>query len=275
MIAMLAMHVGDVGELDNVYHCFSTLRKSRGDKVTRISNAENIRAWESIPAQLIEGFGDEGDFARQHLLTPAILRMLGDVGGKSILDAGCGQGYLCRLLAKQGAHVTGVEPAAAQIEYAIRSERNDRLGITYIQEDLSILRLNDRLFDAVVANMVLIDIPDYHQAMLNCVRYLKAGGSLIFSLIHPCFEGPDSEYSENGFIAVTEYFAENSIEQTYGYRFHRTLSQYLNMVIQCGCRIAEIVEPQLDARFEQQDRIYARNVHVPAFIIVHAVNNEA
>jgi hypothetical protein len=47
------------------------------------------------------------------------------------------------------------------------------------------------------------------------------------------------------------------------------------MVIQCGCRIAEIVEPQLDARFEQQDRLYVRNVHVPAFIIVHAVKNEA
>ncbi len=242
-------------------------------KVTHISNAENIRAWESIPAQLIEGFGDEGDFGRQHLLNPAIFRMLGDVGGKSILDAGCGQGYLCRLLAQQGAHVTGVEPATPQIAYAIRSERSARLGITYIQEDLSLLRLNDRLFDAVVANMVFMDIPDYHQAMLNCVRCLKDGGSLIFSLIHPCFEGSDSEYSENGYIAVTEYFQEHSIEQTYGYRFHRTLSQYLNMVIQSGCRIAEIVEPQLDARFEQHDHRYARNVHVPAFIIVHAVKN--
>ena len=47
------------------------------------------------------------------------------------------------------------------------------------------------------------------------------------------------------------------------------------MVIQSGCRIAEIVEPQLDARFEQHNHIYARNVHVPAFIVVHAVKNEA
>jgi 2-polyprenyl-3-methyl-5-hydroxy-6-metoxy-1,4-benzoquinol methylase len=165
-------------------------------QVTRISNAENIKHWESLPAHQIEGFGDQGDFGRQHLLTPAILRMLGDVGGKSILDAGCGQGYLCRLLAKQGAHVTGVEPAAPQITYAIGRERSDILDIAYVQEDLSKLRLNDRLFDAVVANMVFMDIPDYHQAMLNCVLYLKAGGSLIFSLIHPCFEGSDSEYSE-------------------------------------------------------------------------------
>jgi 2-polyprenyl-3-methyl-5-hydroxy-6-metoxy-1,4-benzoquinol methylase len=245
------------------------------DKMTRISNAENIRHFESLPTHQIEGFGDQGDFARQHLLNPTLFRMLGDVGGKSILDAGCGQGYLCRLLAKQGARVTGVEPTTPQITYAIGRERSDMLGITYIQEDLSILRLNDALFDAAVANMVFMDIPDYHQAILNCVRCLKEGGSLIFSLIHPCFEGSDSEYSENGHVAVTEYFEENSIEQTYGYRFHRPLSQYLNTVIQYRCRIVEIVEPWLDASFEQRDRTYARNVHVPAFIIVHAVKNEA
>jgi 2-polyprenyl-3-methyl-5-hydroxy-6-metoxy-1,4-benzoquinol methylase len=243
--------------------------------VTRISNAENIKHWESIPTHQIEEFGEQGDFGRQHLLNPAIFRMLDDIGGKTILDAGCGQGYLCRLLAKQGAHITGVEPATPQISYAIKRERDDKLGITYVQADLSAWRSVDVLFDAVIANMVFIDIPDYHQAMLNCVQCLKAGGSLIFSLIHPCFEASDSEYSENGYITVTEYFEENSIEQTFGYRFHRTLSQYLNMVIQCGCRIAEIVEPQLDARFEQQDRLYARNVHVPAFILVHAVKNEA
>jgi 2-polyprenyl-3-methyl-5-hydroxy-6-metoxy-1,4-benzoquinol methylase len=66
--------------------------------VTRISNAENIKYWEALPADQIEGFGDQGDFGRQYLLNPVIFRMLGNVGGKSILDAGCGQGYLCRPL---------------------------------------------------------------------------------------------------------------------------------------------------------------------------------
>jgi 2-polyprenyl-3-methyl-5-hydroxy-6-metoxy-1,4-benzoquinol methylase len=243
--------------------------------VDPISNAEALQHWASYPRELIEGFGDEGDFARQYLLNPTILRMAGDVRGKNILDAGCGQGYLCRLLARRGAHLTGIEPTDPLIRYAIERECSEQLDIRYIQADLSSWSAIDDHFDLVIANMVLMDIPDYHQAMLNCVRCLKKGGSLIFSLIHPCFEGSDSEYSENGHVAVTEYFKEDSIEQIYGYRFHRTLSQYLNLVIECSCRIAEIVEPQLDARFEQEDRMYARNVHVPAFIIVHAVKNEA
>ena len=185
---------------------------------------------------------------------------------------GVNYGYtLISVQASPHAPETGI--GLQQIACGSFAERDDKLGIAYVQADLSAWHSVDVLFDAVIANMVFIDIPDYHQAMLNCVQCLKAGGSLIFSLIHPCFEGSDSEYSENGHIAVTEYFEENSIEQTYGYRFHRTLSQYLNLVIQCGCRIAEIVEPQLDARFEHRDRTYARNVHVPAFIIVHVVKH--
>ena len=238
--------------------------------MTRVGNAEIIRDWESLPAWLIEGFGDAGDFARQHLLNPAIFRMLGDVRGKHILDAGCGQGYLCRLLAGKGAHVTGVEPAGPLIGYAIERERADKLGISYVQEDLSRLTSIGGLFDAVVANMVFMDIPDYEQAMRNCVRCLKDYGELIFSLSHPCFEGSDSEYAENGHLKITEYFEEYSIKQTYGQRFHRPLNQYINLVIQLGCCIEEIVEPRLDGALAEQDRKYARNAHIPAFIIIHA-----
>jgi protein-L-isoaspartate O-methyltransferase len=35
--------------------------------------------------------------------------MLGNVRGQRILDAGCGHGYLSRMLAARGAQVTGVE----------------------------------------------------------------------------------------------------------------------------------------------------------------------
>lgn len=76
-----------------------------------ITNNDIIRAWGNAPQDAALQHGDEGDFARQHLLNPALFSLLGDVQGKTILDAGCGQGYLCRMLAKRGAIVTGVEPA--------------------------------------------------------------------------------------------------------------------------------------------------------------------
>jgi hypothetical protein len=105
----------------------------------------------------------------------------------------------------------------------------------------------------------------------NRVRCLIERGALVFSLIHPCFETSDAEYAEHGHVIVRKYFAEHCIKQTYGYRFHRPLSRYLNLLIRAGCRIEEIVEPQLDSSLADQDRKFARNVHVPAFIIIHAI----
>jgi cyclopropane fatty-acyl-phospholipid synthase-like methyltransferase len=55
--------------------------------------------------------------------------MIGDVRGRRILDAGCGHGYLSRMLAARGARVTGVEPAQALYDYAKEKEAAQPLGI--------------------------------------------------------------------------------------------------------------------------------------------------
>ncbi|MBA2394746.1 MAG: methyltransferase domain-containing protein [Ktedonobacteraceae bacterium] len=70
-------------------------------------------------------------------MNPVLFSLLGDVTGKTILDAGCGQGYLCRLLARKGAKVTGIEPAESWFNYALQKEHTEPLGIMYQQEDLS------------------------------------------------------------------------------------------------------------------------------------------
>lgn len=101
-----------------------------------LTNSDAINAWANMPRELVEQFGDEGDATRRYLLNPAIFQLLGDVTGKRILDAGCGQGYLSRKLAQRGAIVTGVEPARPWYACATQREQAEPLGITYLQADL-------------------------------------------------------------------------------------------------------------------------------------------
>lgn len=233
------------------------------------TNAEAIAAWSHYPEHLIEGFGEEGDLVRQYLLNPTIFSLLEDVRSKRILDVGCGQGYLCRLLAKKGARVTGVEPTQAFIRYARHREEGDQLGIEYVQADLSIWTPPPDPFDAVIANMVLMDIPDYEPALKNCVAALAREGKLIVSLLHPCFEETGSAWKDKGYVEIHDYFRERAVKQDFGYYIHRPLSSYLNSIIQAGCLLQKVIEPQLEqsvAHLYQAERYWL----VPGYIVIFA-----
>ena len=122
-------------------------------RVQRLSDADH------------DAVGPEGDFGRRALLNPAIFRLLGDIDGRSILDAGCGHGYLSRLLAERGARVVGLEPAVVPYRYALAAEGTRRHGIRYLQRDLSAPGDLEGPFDAAVANMTRLNVPDWRDAL--------------------------------------------------------------------------------------------------------------
>lgn len=72
-------------------------------------------AWSAMPRAALEALDPEGDFAKRHLLNPTVFRMLGDVRGRRVLDAGAGQGYFSRLLADRGAHVVSLDAAESLV----------------------------------------------------------------------------------------------------------------------------------------------------------------
>ncbi|MGH7354595.1 MAG: class I SAM-dependent methyltransferase, partial [Candidatus Rokuibacteriota bacterium] len=53
--------------------------------------------------------GDDGDSNRRLTSDPVLWTFAGDVRGLTVLDAGCGTGYLSRKLRDQGARVTGID----------------------------------------------------------------------------------------------------------------------------------------------------------------------
>jgi 2-polyprenyl-3-methyl-5-hydroxy-6-metoxy-1,4-benzoquinol methylase len=240
-----------------------------------LKNQDNIQAWSNFSRVMIEAFGDEGDPSRRYVLNPVLFELVGHIAHHTILDAGCGTGYLCRLFAKQGAIMTGIEPANSLFEYAVEREQATPLGICYLQQDLSTYNHFQEVFDIVVANMVFMDIPDFRQAMHNCILALKPGGLFVFSLLHPCFDEmdkPDFEkgYSSNGYIRVDEYLHEFAAQQRFGYYIHRPLSDYINFILDEGCVINKVVEPDLISEGIAVLGENNRNLHVPNFIVIRA-----
>ena len=74
--------------------------------------------WDQMVEWWDAQIGEEGDLWHRALIDPPLLRLVGDVAGQRVLDLACGNGYLSRRFARQGAAVVGVDATAPIIERA-------------------------------------------------------------------------------------------------------------------------------------------------------------
>jgi ubiquinone/menaquinone biosynthesis C-methylase UbiE len=229
------------------------------EEVGRFWNA-NADGWTKLARA---GF----DIYRDHLNTPAFLEMLPDVTGLAALDIGCGEGHNSRLLAQRGARVTAIDIAENFIAHARRREADEPLGIDYRVASAVDLPFADATFDLATAFMSLMDIPETNRAVAEAFRVLRPGGFLQFSICHPCFDTPHRRNLRDAAgktyaIEVGDYFrnldgevaewifgaappqAKLGVAKFKTPRFTRTVSQWLNLLIDSGFRIECVAEPR-------------------------------
>lgn len=174
---------------------------------------------------------------------PAMLRLLGEVGGQRILDAGCGSGPMSVALMRAGADVSGFDASAAMIDIARMDLPETDLRVHDLAEPLP---WADASFDTVVASLVLHYLPDWSGPLAEFHRVLTAGGRLLISVNHP--GAFPIVYPELGYFGVTEYtedyeFAGTRVDLTF---FHRPLSAMAASFAKAGFRIVGIHEPAAD-----------------------------
>ena len=127
----------------------------------------------------------EGEFSPYHsLVLPCLLEFVGDVTGLTVLDAGCGDGYVARILADHGACVVGADISHRLIELAQDSSSGRK--IEYLVHDLSKpLPQYVHHFDLVVSNLVLNDVYDHVGFAHTLGSVLKRTGRLVLSMNNP------------------------------------------------------------------------------------------
>ncbi len=146
--------------------------------------------WEEIAAWYDAKMGDEGDLWHRYLIDPTVLEVVGSVLGLRVLDLACGNGYLARRFAREGAStVIGVDASKPIVELARGRETSRPLGVRYEIRDTGRLDgFADSSFDLVVSNMAMMDIADGAATTREAGRVTRTGGRFVFSLSHPCFD---------------------------------------------------------------------------------------
>lgn len=106
------------------------------------------------------------------------------LSGLSILDIGCGGGLVCEPLARLGADVTGIDPAAASIDAAKAHAEAMGLRIGYANMMAEQLAASGARFDAVLLLEVIEHVTDIRAFLGGVAPLVKPGGLMILSTLN-------------------------------------------------------------------------------------------
>lgn len=171
---------------------------------------------------------------------PAMQRRLGDVQGKTILDAGCASGEHAAYMLDRGAHVVCLDNSSAMLDIA--RERTANRG-AYVLADLSrsLEAIESESFDIVFSSLTMHYVEDWSVPLREFARVLRRGGRFLMSTHHP-----------NITIGqVDDYFAVTRITEQWDILgkkrevsfFHRPMEAIVNPLLECGFRLKALVEP--------------------------------
>jgi SAM-dependent methyltransferase len=219
---------------------------------------------------------DEINPFRKFVTDPALFKLLdGWPQGMSILELGCGEGYVARRLAQQGHDVTGLDLSFPLLRAAAAAEQH---GSDFVHGDVLQLPFCNEAFDAAVSNFLIIELPDPAAAIAETARVLKPGGRFLFEIVHPfCFTNNAGRTSGQ---RVTDYFTSQYFEERFvidgrtsplkSVRYHHPLSLYTQALTQYGFHITALAEPQPVPTTPSDHPIW-EILKEPWFMIIEAV----
>lgn len=243
------------------------------------------------------------DFYREYMNGPALVSVIGDVAGKTVLDVGCGEGYFARCFALRGAVVTGIDVSVALLALAVAEESDNPRGITYLHADATDLSgLASNSHDLAFCFMALMDIRDYEGTVAEVSRVLRVNGRFVIVIPHPCFTVPrrsrgnasrypsawETRVREDGtteylHCVVDHYFTRRRFEFTWASprlstrfsstSFHRTLSDYVNAFTTHGLHVTRIEEPRPLAEGVTIHPPLAKHDRVPQAIVIETTKS--
>jgi len=112
---------------------------------------------------------------------PPLLDAAAVSGRISVLDVGCGPGYVAAMAAERGAKSSGLDFSSEMIAIA----QNMFPHIEFREGDAHNLPFADASFDRVLANFALLHLSDPERACAESCRVLKPGGKFGFTIWAP------------------------------------------------------------------------------------------
>ena len=242
---------------------------------------DNENTYNTNAAFWVEIIRQHRDRYRTGLTNQAILTAIGDAHGLAVLDAGCGEGYMARTLAENGAKVTGIDLSTELIKAARAHALSAELPVTFDAGSVNALPYDPGTFDLVLCNHLLNDLEDPAQAIREFARVLSEEGRIVILMLHPCFYNKHAERDEPGNNLLTStYFQTRGVTQNFevdglqspaaNTTWLRPLEYYARALQDSGFVITGLTEPHPSEQLLHDDDWWRTSFTRPLFMLIVA-----
>jgi 2-polyprenyl-3-methyl-5-hydroxy-6-metoxy-1,4-benzoquinol methylase len=246
----------------------------------------NKTGWENVSRWYGEHVKEEGNLLTS-VVYPAVLKELGDLHGKKLLDIACGEGAFSRLAANAAASVAGFDVAPSLIARAKQSAPRNAAYFVADAENFANSLKNEK-FDAAVCVLAIQNIKNFEKVFANASASLKPGSLFVIAMNHPVFRIPRQSawgweeerkiqyrrvdaYMSDLTIPIVAHPGEKNSAKTYS--FHRPISAYVNALAKYGFAVTGMEELTSNRQSDPGARAKAENrarTEIPMFLVMRA-----
>lgn len=205
------------------------------------------REWDAIANLREQQVASGRDHSANFVLAPAILDAL--PRSDSLVDIGCGTGWLTSRAAPRATLVVGVDPSPESISIAQMLHAGDSISYRAETVEQYARRRTRPKFDTAISNMAASSAPDLQQFFSASRRLLRKNGLLIATIPHPCFwplywgyaSHPKFRY-ENSFAVEGQFKIREQSTQMVTTHFHHPLELYFSTLTRAGFKVETVRE---------------------------------
>jgi 2-polyprenyl-3-methyl-5-hydroxy-6-metoxy-1,4-benzoquinol methylase len=204
-----------------------------------VSETHILQSWTANAAAWTKAVRNREIPSRVRATDAAIVAAVDDMKPRTVLDLGCGEGWLAHALAERGYDVLGVDAIPALIEQAKTKGKAAFEVAGY--EQITDLGLGGRRFDAVVINFALFGEDSVPKLLRRIPDLMKPDGRLVIQTLHPVVANGDQIYADGWRKGSWAGFSDAFTDPAPWY--FRTLGTWITMIGASGLAIDEMREP--------------------------------
>jgi 2-polyprenyl-3-methyl-5-hydroxy-6-metoxy-1,4-benzoquinol methylase len=202
------------------------------------SDKNIVSSWKSNAKPWIQAIDSNQIESRNLVTNKAIINTINQLPGKSILDIGCGEGWLLAELASLGLNASGLDVVPELLEKAKINTNAKLYMMDY--EDITSQSFGHR-FDIIVCNFSLIGNESVQHIFNIIPKLLNQGGHFVVQTLHPkasCGKAPyEDGWREGSWVGFNEYFCDPPPW------YFRTIESWSTLFYEANLASIEMIEP--------------------------------